>query len=208
MTVSQPPLGYARPRPRGLSPLIDHAGDGYAALRLPLPPLWLELSRLAGILAAQGMFGLVISALVAYVTFDRSSVRPGVWWAALGGIVLVGLTAIAVAIDAVGQGGSVIRALRAPPTAGSLISLRGPTATGASAGALSVQDIEVRIDPPKALLGQRAFLFVRTPDGEGIRLLLGHRPNVLEELTRQLRMILLKTAPAKRLKEDSPFGMS
>jgi hypothetical protein len=192
-------LTYAPARPVGLSPLIDHLGPGYAVIKLPPPPLKLELARLlalgVGTGAAVGMLGVAPRWLQ---SLDRAGGRSmnDLMVVAILGVALAGFVMFAFA--ALRQGRAVIVRLRGPALPAGSITFRRPEALTDATDAPTV--LRVAVHPPalSRLPGSRGHLRVDTTDGRVLQLLRGHAFGSLDHLSQDLRKHLLAPRSARR----------
>ena len=185
----QPALIYAPARPAGLSLLIDHLGPGYAVVRLPQPPRWLESLRLSGLMLIAGCFlvalGLGPRILEAMKQGSGRDVNE-VGLLVVIGVLLSGFTVFAVAT--IGQIRRLIRRPRRPRRGDGSITLRRPEALPDATDAFTV--LRVSVESPLLKIAG-SYLRVETPTGRVLELLRGHSETMLHKLCGDLQTHLL-----------------
>jgi hypothetical protein len=190
----EPVLAYRR----SVSPFVEEIGPGFVVLRLPPPPVRIEVGRLLALLLAAGALGVAL--LVAWYTRAATG-RGGSDGRALGGrmgeltiLVLFTVVMIAVAIALTSQVRELIRRLRTP-AGGESFALRGAGAANHAPDGPRVAGVEPGFDCGRIWIDGRTFLRVRTTDGQTLQFLRGHRLDAIEKLAADLRVALLETSP-------------
>jgi hypothetical protein len=192
----QPVLDYARPAAPGRSRFVEEAGDGYVVLRLPEPPLWMEVSRLAGILLVLAMILLVMAAIPFLWGNRARSISTGVV-----ALLVLGGVGVAVATNAWEQAGIMYARHRLPPGKEHVVRIASPVSAVTAPGTLVITGVSLEVEDSLLPLGRRAFVSATTATGGTVPLLCGHPPELLRELVQELRAILFSgRAPRVRAK--------
>lgn len=195
----QSELTYAPARPVGLSPLIDHLGPGYVIIKLPPPPLSVELARLLAIAMATAVSVLMLGAAPRMLASLERAGGRGI--DDLLVLIILG-TALAFFVTfsfmALRQGRTAIRRLRQPARPAGSVTFRRPEALTDVTDTPTVLRVAVHPSALSRLPGSRGCLRVETTDGRVLELLRGHAFRALDHLAKDLRTHLLAPLSARR----------
>ena len=185
-------LTYAPARPVGLSPLIDHLGPGYAVVKLPPPPLRVELLRLLVL-----GIGTSVSVLMLGLTPKMLASIEHAGGRSVAGLMMLVVPVMALALFVVfafaasRQGREVVGRLRQPTLQAGSITFRRPEALTDATEAPTILRVAVHPSAFSRLPGSRCVLRIETTDGRVLELLRGHFFAALEHLASDLRTHLL-----------------